>query len=56
MLTVREVAERLKVSPMTVYRWIKRGRLEALQVDGTIRVEEEALNEFIKKAKERDLK
>jgi len=53
MLTVREVAERLRVSPATVYRWVRRGKLEALQMDGTIRVEEEALNEFIKKAKER---
>jgi len=53
LLKVGEVAEGLGISPMTVYRWVRRGKLEALQMDGTIRVEEEALNEFIKKAKER---
>jgi len=53
MLTVMEVARRLGVSRMTVYRWIKRGKLKALRMDGTIRIEEEALNEFIEKAKER---
>jgi len=53
MLTVREVAERLRVSPATVYRWVRRGKLEALRIGGTTRIEEEALSEFIEKAKGR---
>lgn len=49
MLTVNEVAEKLRVTPRTVYRWIKSERLEALKIDGIIRIEEEAYNRFIGK-------
>ncbi|MFE9850298.1 helix-turn-helix domain-containing protein [Streptomyces sp. NPDC005576] len=31
MLRVKEVADRLKVHPATVYRWINEGRLPALR-------------------------
>lgn len=31
MLRVKEVADRLRVHPATVYRWIKDGHLEAIR-------------------------
>jgi excisionase family DNA binding protein len=31
-LTVPEVAKRLRVTPMTVYRWIEDGKLSAVQI------------------------
>ncbi len=49
MLTIREIAERLKVHPQTVYRWIYTGKLEAIKINGILRVEEEAYNRFVGK-------
>jgi len=36
MLTVKEVAERLRVSRFTVYRWIKDGRLKTIRSGGIL--------------------
>ncbi|MDT0270550.1 helix-turn-helix domain-containing protein [Streptomyces sp. DSM 44915] len=58
MLRVKEVADRLRVHPATVYRWINDGHLPAVRYGrpvvagaarrggGAIRVPEEALAEF----------
>jgi excisionase family DNA binding protein len=45
--TVEEVAERLKVSNMTVYRWIKAGSLDAYKLGGEFRITERDINEFL---------
>ena len=43
LLTVPEVAEWARVHPKTVYRWIREGRLEAIQFGPrTFRVPEDA--------------
>lgn len=47
MLKVSEVAKMLKVHPQTVYRWIYLKKLEALKIDGMVRVTEEQLNKFM---------
>jgi len=47
MLTVRQVAEKLQVHPITVRRWIYSGKLRAVRTDGVVRIEESALKEFI---------
>jgi len=47
MLTVKQVAERLQVHPITVRRWIYSGKLRAVRTDGAVRIEESALREFI---------
>ncbi|MFA5715471.1 MAG: helix-turn-helix domain-containing protein, partial [Candidatus Paceibacterota bacterium] len=38
MLTIEEVAKRLKVSDRTVRRWIDDGKLQALKIGGVIRI------------------
>jgi excisionase family DNA binding protein len=44
LLTVREVAEQLRVSRATVYRLVAEGRIRAMRVSsGTIRVDPSAL-------------
>ncbi len=43
LLTVAEVAKRLRLHEMTVRRHIRAGRLQALRVGGRIRVREEDL-------------
>jgi excisionase family DNA binding protein len=45
--TVEEVAERLKVSNMTVYRWIKTGGLSAYKLGGEFRITERDINQFL---------
>ncbi|MCZ7530932.1 MAG: helix-turn-helix domain-containing protein [Acidimicrobiia bacterium] len=40
LLTVREVADAMRVSPMTVYRLIKSGDLEAIRVGRHFRISE----------------
>ena len=47
MLTVKEIAEGLKVHEQTVYRWITRGELKVQRISGLLRITEEAYQEFI---------
>jgi len=50
LLTVLEVAEWARVHPKTVYRWIKDGRLEAIQFGPrTFRIPEDAIGKFLDK-------
>lgn len=46
-LSVREVATRWRVSPMTVYRLLQEGRLEYTRVGRQIRIEEDEAERFI---------
>ena len=48
LLTVREVAERLRVHPITVRRHIKAGRLQAVRVGRSVRVRESDLEAFLR--------
>ena len=48
MFTVNEVAEKLKVHPQTVYRWIYQNKLKSLKIHGSVRITEEQYEEFIK--------
>jgi len=47
-LTPISVAKMLKVSRLTVYRWIKEKKLRAVKVGGLVRIREEDLKAFIK--------
>lgn len=55
MLTVKEVAKLLKIHPITVYRLIENGELEAIHIGKTkvIRIEKNDLEKFIKSKKYR---
>lgn len=44
--TVKEVAEILKVSQMTIYRAVNSGKLASVEFGHTIRISESALREF----------
>jgi excisionase family DNA binding protein len=48
VLTVEEVAEKLKVTTRTVYRWIDEKKLKALKIQGIVRITEEDYQTFIK--------
>lgn len=46
-LTVREVAERLRVTRQAVYNWITEGRLKAVRAGKTLRIPASALAAFL---------
>lgn len=47
-LTVREVAERLRVTRQAIYNWIADGRLKAVKLGGkSLRITLSSVNEFI---------
>jgi excisionase family DNA binding protein len=48
LLTVEETAQLLRVSPVTIRRYITSGRLESERVGRGIRVRREAIDQFIK--------
>jgi len=53
LLTVREVAERLRSSPETVRRWLRQGKLGGFRPGGTklgYRVPESELQRFLRDA------
>lgn len=45
--TVKEVAERLRVTRQAIYNWIESGRLAAVKVGRSTRIPESALDAFI---------
>ncbi len=50
LLTVREVAERIRSSPETVRRWLRQGKLRGIRPGGTklgYRVPESELQRFL---------
>ena len=46
--TIKEVADLLKVSYMTVFRWVKAGKLKSVKAGKQHRVSKLALNEYLK--------
>jgi len=51
MITLKEVAERLGLHINTVRRYIHEGKIPVVKFDKAIRVEQEDLEEFIRKRK-----
>ena len=51
LLTVAEVAERLRIHPMTVRRHIKSGRIRATRIGRAVRVSEDAVDSMSEVAK-----
>jgi excisionase family DNA binding protein len=49
--TAQEIAEMLKVAYMTIYRWIRSGKLPAYQVQKQYRIKESDLKVFIESHK-----
>lgn len=49
-LTIAEVADRMRVSKMTVYRLVHNGQLEAIRVGRSFRVPEGAMEEYLQRS------
>lgn len=54
-LTVKELAERLKVKPVTIYKWCREGYFDIAKINlsGTIRFEENKLEDCFDKLRAR---
>lgn len=48
---VEELAERLRVSKMTIYRYIKAGKLSAHKIGKEFRIDKNEFNNFLDKVK-----
>ena len=48
LLTAKEVANTLKLNILTIYEYIRTGKLKAIKFGRTYRIEEEYLDRFIK--------
>ena len=46
--TVKETAEIFKVKPLTVHRWIKDGKIRAVKIIGSVRIEESEIERLRK--------
>jgi len=46
MLTLNDVAEDLRITRRTLYRWIEQGKFPAIKIDGIWRVDEEDFQKF----------
>lgn len=53
-VNIREAASRLDLSPTTIRRWIKSGRLEATLIDGAYGEQYEITEEALQRAKEQE--
>ncbi|MFP5359059.1 helix-turn-helix domain-containing protein [Demequina sediminis] len=49
-LTVAEVADMVRVSRMTVYRWVHAGELPAVRFGRSFRVPQQAVEQFMEQA------
>lgn len=51
LYTVQEVADFLKLSVLTIYKYIKEQKIEAVEFGGHYRIQKKSLEEFIKNHK-----
>jgi excisionase family DNA binding protein len=47
MLTITEIAKKLRLDYQTIYMWVRQGRLPAIQVDKAYRINEADLAKFL---------
>jgi len=49
--TAKELAEKLRVNIMTIYRYIKAGKLKAYKIGKEFRIDKKEFNNFLNKVK-----
>jgi excisionase family DNA binding protein len=52
--TPKEIAKNLKVTYMTVYRWIRSGKLPAVKAGKQYRIKKSQFNKFLESSKYRE--
>jgi len=49
--TAKELTEKLRVNIMTIYRYIKAGKIKAYKIGKEFRIDEKEFNKFLDKVK-----
>jgi len=49
--TTQELADKLRVNIMTIYRYIKAGKVKAYKIGKEFRIDKEEFNKFLNKVK-----
>ena len=49
--TAQELADKLRVNVMTIYRYIKAGKLKTYKIGKEFRIDKKEFNEFLNKVK-----
>lgn len=49
--TARELADKLRINIMTIYRYIKAGKLKAYKIGKEFRISKEEFNKFLQDSK-----
>lgn len=49
-MTVRQAAAIVRLSPKTIYGWIREGRFPGYKLNGTVRIDRAEFMEYLKKA------
>lgn len=52
VMTVKQVASQLQVTPRTVYDWIRQGKLQAYRAGRQYRITDEQLEAFLTQSQE----
>jgi len=47
LLTIKELAQYLKVSPKTLYKWSKSGKIPSLKINGVVRFSVTDIHDFL---------
>ena len=55
LYTARELAEKLRVNIMTIYRYIKAGKLKAYKIGKEFRIDKKEFQRFLNKTKIKQL-
>lgn len=48
LLTIKAITERLQVKDKTIYAWVTQGRIPALKINGVLRFESEAIEQWLR--------
>lgn len=51
LLTIDQVAELFKISKPSVYRWIDKGHISPVKIDGSVRFVRKDLEDFVERLK-----
>lgn len=52
ILTISELAQYLKVKPLTVYRWVKAGKIPTIHLDRNLRFRKSSVDKWLNKKEE----
>jgi len=56
VLTVKDIADYLKMHPMTIYKYVKEGRIPAFKIGASWRIRRDSIQKWMKEKEEKCLR